>query len=991
MAVAERRVPRNLIYRPRLAASVAAVGLVTALLASDRLPRFYQGDSIAYFATGLSGWIPPDRSWAYGFGARWLVTATHAVSSLPVAQAVLLLGAVLSMLGTFADRRAGRVGAIVFAVAAALDPLNETYARFWLSDAPGAAAFIAFVALAAAVPAASSGRFRVMLAPMAACVFVSVFVRIAYAPIEIATLLIAAAGASWRSKHDRPHALRRRLLALSILPVMALGVVAAANSQVAIPALRGQPFVNRMSSLYTMGVFLPALSRDDFERAGVPLTPDEFGRLALDRYDSREGQIWNDGPQYVRWLMQRKLGIDETYDARFQKACAAVVRSALLHHPQSLLFVYARSLLLYFDPREWSGMFSGEMGFGHPLPDWVANNLTDITGRTVSPAITDLPSPLVAALGATISLYPVLLIVGAASAGVILARVRKFDAQHIVSAALLASLLVAPLFSHAVKPRYVLATVTLSELLLALALCHAAAISAAVRRAAGLLKTPVLPAAAGVLCVAAFAGQLGLGRWQADELELFSQQRDWGLRVLESRLLYSPRPFSEGLLFLYGKAVLAFSQPFIIPFLAVIWVAVLGTGMLAARSALPPSRNRTSAAVGLVTVLFAFVLSTSSITETFYWPMAAAAYLPVFASAVVLTFLLGRPLDAARRRWCGAALLVAAMSCEIGAAMAIGFSCASAVEAMSRPRPAGRPRRLATMAREGWWWLVPGLCGIAVLVVIASLRLNVVELGAKAHPFEGSAASLVWTTLLRIARDLAGAGDTGGALAARLLLAVGFAAVWRQAGSGADKPGRWHAVLAASLVFAACFSVAASYYHYNELCCERQSTMRLWMNDLLFVLAASRMLAWLGSTRPDWRVLRSAGWLPPLLLALSLFPILSRLDGLRQDYDMTGLAAEGRAKTWRAGQRAGTDRMEFYLPPDGSGMLIRGTSQPIGTFERGEGTPEMVAAVGRFFGKAVVTTCQPWQISQSLLVNGQFIPACPPHEGPPDVTYPSPP
>ena len=50
----------------------------------------------------------------------------------------------------------------------------------------------------------------------------------------------------------------------------------------------------------------------------------------------------------------------------------------------------------------------------------------------------------------------------------------------------------------------------------------------------------------------------------------------------------------------------------------------------------------------------------------------------------------------------------------------------------------------------------------------------------------------------------------------------------------------------------------------------------------------------------------------------------------------------------------------------------------------------MVGAVGRFFGKTTVIVCEPWQTEKSWLLRGQFIPACPPHGGKPDIVYDGP-
>ncbi len=438
-------------------------------LVADSVPRFYQGDSIAYMTTGLNGWIPFDRSWAYGYGSRWLVVAGHSTLALVGAQALLFLGALLLLCSTFPACRRGRRMAFVFVLAATIDPLNEAYARFWLSDTAAAAAAAAFLAFVALLAISLRRERPIWSVPcLALCVLASVFVRVAYAPVELGTLLLCLAITSI-ARQDA-WLFRHRLMALSLLPVVAVGLLAVANSKVSIADLRGTVFVNRASDLYTMGVFLPALRYKDFGRGGVSLTRAEFDRLQLGLYDGREAQIWGEGPQFIRSLMQQKLHIAHDYDAQFEQRCAAVLRSAILHHPQTLLVAYGRSLSLYFGPGEWELHRRGEMGFERVLPAWSASFLTTITGRAIRPDITAKPSLLPSMLIPVIGFYPILIGAGSIVSVLLLVRCRRLGAPQIVSAAMLSSLLVAPLFSHAVKPRYMLSTVALSELVLALAL-----------------------------------------------------------------------------------------------------------------------------------------------------------------------------------------------------------------------------------------------------------------------------------------------------------------------------------------------------------------------------------------------------------------------------------------------------------------------------------------------------------------------------------------
>ena len=172
----------------------------------------------------------------------------------------------------------------------------------------------------------------------------------------------------------------------------------------------------------------------------------------------------------MRWAMMQTLGVDQVYDARFQQACADVLRAALRRHPQDLALTYLGSLAVSLDPARWRRVMDAEIGFGRPLPDWVATYLTGVTGRPVAPSVTAQPSLLTGWMQAMAAAYPALLLCGAAASAAVLALARPFGPRHVLALALLGALLAAPLFSHAVKPRYVLAPIMLSELLLLFAL-----------------------------------------------------------------------------------------------------------------------------------------------------------------------------------------------------------------------------------------------------------------------------------------------------------------------------------------------------------------------------------------------------------------------------------------------------------------------------------------------------------------------------------------
>lgn len=492
------------------------------------------------------------------------------------------------------------------------------------------------------------------------------------------------------------------------------------------------------------------------------------------------------------------------------------------------------------------------------------------------------------------------------------------------------------------------------------------------------LRPALLPALLCVTLLLVYAGQLGLGRWQVDEFRYFADQREYGIGAVLDRLYVSPRPFSEALIGLYGWAVLQFHRPFVRAALTLLWGGLVAATVLAAWASLSRMPGRLAAAACLGFAPMVFVLQTDPVTELFYWPVAAVAYLPMLAGAGALLFLLANEPTPRRKRWCLAALLLCALSHEIGAALAIGFAAVAALRALALRRGAA--------AWEAWW-LVPAAAGLAVMTGLVLFRSQVIDLGADTKPYHGRLLASVGMALRQLPQDVATDANSGGGLAAvgiglgrKLAFALGFALVWLRAGR--VRPGAWLAAFAFGLGMAAFFSLLAAYYHYGDLCCERQAAARGWLIDLALIVAAASVLArWPGHAAPR------LAWLGPALLAGSLLPLPAEVRALRADYRVLAMAEQAKGRTWESGLAAGGGRMLFFLPPDSGDMLVHGTSEPVATYELARGAPDLLDAAGTFFGKSAVTACLAWQSDKSFLINGRFIPACPPHDGPPDIIW----
>jgi len=81
---------------PWLALTVALMAVKLAWLIADHTPMLFLGDSESYLWTALTGWIPPDRSFLYGFLLRPL--AVDAGSMLPLIAAQSASSVVVALL-----------------------------------------------------------------------------------------------------------------------------------------------------------------------------------------------------------------------------------------------------------------------------------------------------------------------------------------------------------------------------------------------------------------------------------------------------------------------------------------------------------------------------------------------------------------------------------------------------------------------------------------------------------------------------------------------------------------------------------------------------------------------------------------------------------------------------------------------------------------------------------------------------------------------------
>src|SRR5262245_36729229 len=106
------------------------------LLWLDPMPKLFMGDSGSYIWTALTGWIPGDRSYFYGYLVRWLAVWPHSFTPLLVVQA--LAGAATAIVFALICSRFFKMSnalSFLFGAFCALDPCQLVWERYVMTEA----------------------------------------------------------------------------------------------------------------------------------------------------------------------------------------------------------------------------------------------------------------------------------------------------------------------------------------------------------------------------------------------------------------------------------------------------------------------------------------------------------------------------------------------------------------------------------------------------------------------------------------------------------------------------------------------------------------------------------------------------------------------------------------------------------------------------------------------------------------------------------------
>ncbi len=466
-----------------------------------------------------------------------------------------------------------------------------------------------------------------------------------------------------------------------------------------------------------------------------------------------------------------------------------------------------------------------------------------------------------------------------------------------------------------------------------------------------------------VLCVmlsviALQAAILPASVWQGDEYDYFANIREHGLAFLSDRLLHwSPRPFSEIVIFAYGTLANAVHKP-------LAWIVLALTWLFCAAIAFVPFFRRSAAPIPMrlliaVSLAAIFMLGHPS-ADLFYWPMGTIAHLPVLAAACGLILL--KISNTLSLRAEALLLTLALASSEAGVFFGMLWLGMRGFEILSGRRtfPLGRSR----------WLLLPTGVGLCVFTVMIFNH----RMGGSGFPFTPThghiRASLAAAfrpflkTLFALQPDEMSSGSlfTRKALASgvvlKAILTGAFTALFMVCGI---RPAL-RTLMAPALALSGTMylTIAAAFYAFGFLCCQRHETFRLDFSILLVLLLAAGLSTILSAKfriSSDDRKRETTLQICALagLLLFTGWTMRWRLSDL--SLALAGLPLEEAAhdRVWASGLSAGTEMT--YTQGTASPAFYYWRWEP-GTYHVGGSGWEVQSAM-RYFGKTTLHVLPP--------------------------------
>jgi hypothetical protein len=345
-------------HREWLLVLAMVVVVKAAMLVADPDPRFFMGDSAAYVKSAVEGWVPRDRSFAYG-GLIWLTAVLpHTLHGLVLAQTA---AGIASTLLVFLIVRQLLGIAFPFAAAAAvlvaLEPAQLFYERMVMTETFAGTNWLAFVACVLAY--ARDGRHAWLVG--------AVLLGLAGAMLRqnaiLAAIVVPAVVPLLRRAFVRSPPLPWRTTMLHVaVVVLSTAALHGAYRHAVGRLTQSPPGYIGQAGVAELGFVAPLVKPSHF--AGTGCAPGVLDRVQWPLADPnlREAQIWSPGGLWD--VMQRACPDPEA-------AARVVADRALRSRPFALLPMSLAVLAKHFDAAAARWRMNSDLGRYPLYPDFV--------------------------------------------------------------------------------------------------------------------------------------------------------------------------------------------------------------------------------------------------------------------------------------------------------------------------------------------------------------------------------------------------------------------------------------------------------------------------------------------------------------------------------------------------------------------------------------------------------------------------------------------
>jgi hypothetical protein len=337
-----------------------------SLLALDPLPKFYMGDSGSYIWTALSGWIPPDRSFAYGYVIRWSSVWTESLNSLVVLQVFVGAGTALVFASTcrLIFQLSPRLS-YVFGILCSVDPLQLLWEHYVMTET--ISLFLYVVMLRYSFLYLRDRRVRdLVLVQVLAVVLLSfrlsylILVQVSTVILPImAYLPLAYARFRGDSKAVPRASIIKQFSYHLLISVLLMLLLHRGYKEINGALSHREPDYGYNTGLHLLAVWAPALKPEDAVDPRLAQVIAQGGEYHIEELVLRNNQRFTPGFLVDRW---RKLEGDAQKANEIGKQTAM---RALQRNPLNILTLGLKTYLAFWDIRSWRKW--AKLDLGHAL------------------------------------------------------------------------------------------------------------------------------------------------------------------------------------------------------------------------------------------------------------------------------------------------------------------------------------------------------------------------------------------------------------------------------------------------------------------------------------------------------------------------------------------------------------------------------------------------------------------------------------------------